>query len=168
MGGLSNTPGADLPLPPGRFINAYLLDGSTVDMSVDGSSSNVTYKFTASGNVSIGRLILYMETATAMADDEFGDATALVNGIDVICHTTTLVNWKDNIDILSTMFDYIDAGSAFGKTGRVLTGRWTFWKADDSMRGLLLEDGQEFKAVIKDNLSTAPTTLRMRVQGIVL
>ena len=158
------------PIAATTYIDAYLLNGGSNDMAVNGGTTPVEFTYTASGDSSIGRLMVYLGAAGNMSEGEFADfGAALTNGIDIVCNGTTLVNWKDNVDIQTTMFDFVDAGAAFGRAGKVLTGRWTFYKADDAIRGLALDDGDVFKAVVNDDLSSNDLTIfRTRIQGVVL
>ena len=156
-----------LPLVCTSYINTYLLNAGSEDMGVDGSDPAVEFSYTADGDSSIGRLMLFMESAGNMDSIKFGDLAALANGVTIVCDGTTIGTWKDNIDTQTTMFDYVNAGKAFGKEGKVLTGRWTFYKADDDLRGMALDDGAVFKAVVNDDLSGL-AVFRIRIQGAVL
>ena len=89
------------------------------------------------------------------------------NGVQVVCNDVVLATWKDNIDVNVSLFDYTSVGAAFGKQTRILVGRWTFYKSDDSMRGLDLKSGEVFKIVINDNLSTLDI-FRACIQGVLL
>ena len=149
------------------FINTYLLNGGSSELAVNGSSTPVEFTHTAVGYQVIGRMLLYLSASTAMQDTEFGDLTALSNGVDIVANGVVIANWKDNIDILTMMFDYMNAGKEFGKDGRVLAGRWTLYKAHDSSDGIGLAHGEVFKAVVNDNLAGLDL-FRIRVQGDIL
>ena len=155
------------PLVCTSYINTYLLNGGSEDMTVNGSSTPVEFSYTASGDSSIGRIMLYLESSGAMDSTKFGDLTALGTGVTIVCNGTTIGTWKDNIDIITSMYDFSWAGKAFGKETKVLTGRWTLWKADSDTRGMELDDGDVLKAVVNDNL-TGLSIFRIRLQGIVL
>ena len=146
------------------FVSSYLttVAGSN-DMAVDGSTP-VTFSYRVSPGTHLisGRLLIYLETATAMDSIEFGDLAVLANGVSIKIDGLEISNWKDNIDMLTDLFDLVEAGAAFGKATKTLVGRWTFWKAHADMAGL--EANSSVSVVVRDNLSTL-AIFRIKVQG---
>lgn len=140
-----------------NLISQYLLDGSTIDMAVDGSSTAVTYGYTVGGfqKLLLTRGMLVIEDSNvAFSPGNFGAiAGALANGVE-ISYTTkakgkiTIDIWKTNRQIRDTMFDFDQTFKSDG----VYTGRWTFSK-DLSSQGILLHAGDKFEIKIRDNLA---------------
>lgn len=80
-------------------------------MTVDGSVTPV--EFTLAGLPSqdyrVERFALYMEDATNWTDTDFGDLTALANGLQLVSGSTELVNIQDNIDLTMFFSDFVQA-----------------------------------------------------------
>lgn len=148
------------------YINTYLLNGTSNDMGIDGSSTPVSFNYTVpSGKkLLIGRILLYSEAATAFDSVKFLNLTALTNGISIRVNGKEITNWKDNIDMVTTMYD-MEEGAAFGKATKVLRGRWSLWKAAKNINGIILTSGQKFEVVVQDDLSAAGIIFRIRIQG---
>lgn len=152
-------------IDPANHVSEYVLNSSSNDMAVDGSSTPVTFSFTppAGKDFELSRVILYLETSTAMDSIEFGNISALANGVQINADGETITNWQDNIDMLTDMFDLAQAGEAFGKVTRTLAGRWTFTR-DVPVKSLLIPDGQSFDVVIRDAIQTI-SIFRLKVKG---
>lgn len=148
-----------------NHVTEYVLNGGSNDMAVDGTTP-VTFSYTppAGKDFKLHRMMLYLETSTAMDSIEFGNISVLSNGVQINVAGENLTTWKDNIDMLADMFDLDQAGEAFGKVTRTLSGRWTFAK-DVTGKALLIPDGQSFDVVIRDNLSTL-SIFRLKVKGL--
>ncbi len=145
-------------------VSEYVLNGGSNDMAVDGTTP-VTFSYTppAGKDFKVSRLLLYLETSTAMDSIEFGNIAVLANGVLINVAGETITTWQDNVDMLTDMFDLTQAGEAFGKVTRTLAGRWTFAR-DIPGKSLLVPNGQGFDIVIQDNLSTL-SIFRLKVKG---
>ena len=148
---------------PEEALDQYLLDGSTIDMNVDGSSTPVDYKYTvpAGKSLTLERILFYMDDATAFSPTTFGGISALTNGVDVIIAGSTIVNWKENEDIVCTCFDFVGYPN-FGKESSSGAGRWTMRRSFGEP--LIVRAGEEVIFRISDNL-TGLTHFRAHIQG---
>ena len=158
-------------LPAADFVSPSLKTGAgSTDMNVDGSGTAVPFLYSPPPGcaASVMRLILFLETSTAMDTGKFGDLAALTNGVkfQIVNGGTTDVieTWKTNEDILLDMYDFSSAGAIFGKTTKVATGRWSFFKATGGSRGLYVPKNGSFQVIVQDNLSGLPH-FHMHIQG---
>ena len=151
-----------------KHVSEYATNASSNDLTVDGSSSSVTFSVapTAGHDLEVSRIILYMESTLAMDSTEFGNLAALTNGVQIVANGEVLTTWQDNIDILCDMFDLSPAGEAFGKLTETLGGRWTFAK-DTNGLALLIPEGQTFDVVVRDDLTNL-VVFRVKVKGRLL
>ncbi len=131
------------------------------------------YMYKPSVNVIVERLLIGMESTTRMSPDEYGDLTALSNGIDVtakyangdVLHRFTIqpikATWHWGLlagsDVQPSAFE---AGS-----DRILV-RWTLSKAAYPFR-LLGTEGQYFSFNVRDDLSGLTSHL-VSLQGYVI
>ena len=161
--------GLSLVVNESNYISEYLLDGASNDMGVDGSVGAVTFNYSpvAGKKLILGRVIIYLEMGTNFDSDEFGDLSALANGVSIEANGTEIENWKDNIDIGTTACDHI-AGTIFSKAGRSILLRWTFWKAAGQTQGLEILPADGFSFIIQDNLSAANIIFRAKIQGVLV
>lgn len=150
---------------PSQVIKTYLFDDANSDMAVDGSGTPVIFKYTVPANsvLFLERFILYMEGSTALDSIKFGNLTALTNGVDLSAGGTILQNWKDNIDIATTMFD-VPGRANFGKETNTLTGRWTLSKETGGFP-LAVEAGGTVDVTVNDDLSTL-VAMHLKIGGM--
>lgn len=147
---------------PDNFLNIYLMDGSTVDMVVDGSGTPVNYEYTVPANkrAQIHRVLIFLDDTTAFGPNLFGGITALPNGITITAGGILLATWQDNVDMVTTMHDFIGFAN-LGKSDKSGSGRWSFSRTGGA---LTLAAGQTFTATINDAM-TGLDNMRMRIQG---
>jgi len=162
----SNGSLVDSVAEPENVITAYLENGGSNDMGVDGSSTPVTFSFTPTSgfNFKFVRFLLYFEANTAFDSEKFMNLTALTNGVDVKISGNTISNWKDNIDVLTDMFDLSSAGAVFGKETKSMSGRWTLQRTASAP--IWVADTESVAFVINDDLSAANIIFRAKVQGV--
>lgn len=156
-------------LPPWRHISAYLVNSAGAQsMAVDGSGgSPQVFSYSPPENYDFVavRIIIYLQTSSAMSVDVFGNlAAALGQGVEFKVNGTLITTWKDNIDICAEMFDHqalVSISDIAADT--TLVGRWTFSRDTNGM-GLATPNGTSFEVVINDDLSTL-TDFRMKLKG---
>lgn len=178
-GGLPHTYGNPLPVTDlnvgseilcENYVNEYLVTsaGST-DMGVDGSGDPVSFSYTVPTRkkLLLGRMLIFMQSGSVFSSDKFMHLAALTNGVSIQCNGGLLTNWKDNIDVVTDMFDS-EAGKAFSVEGKVLRNRWTFYKARGGMKGLVVDGNESVKAIIQDDLSAAGIIFRIKIQGVLI
>lgn len=152
-------------IAPNLRVGEYLQNNGSNDLAVDGSTPVVfSYAPPAGFNFLAVRMMIYMESQTAFASDKFGNLAKLANGVQINCGEVGIANWKDNIDIVTEMYDF--ARDAFGKADKLLVSRWTFTR-DTFGKCLLVPDGQSFSAVIQDDLSDL-IVFRMKIKGVLV
>lgn len=149
-----------------NYLTSYLVNGGSSDMGIDGSITPVSFAFMPPPNKIFlaARILLYMESGANFNSTTFMHLPALANGLQINVAGITLTNWQDNIDVILDMFDLANAGAAFGNERRNLTGRWTFTRAT-VQSPLIVNSGETFEALIRDDLSAAGIIFRMKVQG---
>jgi hypothetical protein len=146
----------------GSLLKTYLLNGASNDMAVDGTTPvDFSYTVPAGKILRLSRIMIYLQSAGAMSSEKFGDLVALSNGVSIIVDGSTLVTWKDNIDILTTMFD-APGYANLGKETRTLGGRWTLSKETGDQ--VDVHAGKQVIARVSDNLSTLDH-FRMTIGG---
>lgn len=152
-------------ITPDLHVGEYLLNGGSNNLAVDGTTP-VTFSYTppAGFDFLAVRLMTYIEASTAFGSDEFGDIATLANGVQINAAGIELTNWKDNIDIVSEMYDF--SRNAFGKADKLLVGRWTFTRDTYGIR-LLVPDSQSFDAVVQDDLRGL-VIFRLKVKGLLV
>jgi hypothetical protein len=147
----------------------------TDEMSVDGSGTPVTFKVRGkAGSINvpvtldITRLIGTMLTATAPALDEFGDLTALTNGM-VLRSTNGIIsnihNVKTNLEISARCYDY-DVIVATNPGVGVWGIKWRMTFAGQSKHGVTvrLEADESLDYIIQDDISGL-TSLKIIAEG---
>ena len=149
---------------PSESVTAYLLNGSDYEMNVDGSGTPVEYSYSVPerSHFTLFRVFFYIDDNTAFSADGFGALNALTNGVSVEVGGYELVNWKDNIDIVTTVFDYVGYPN-LGKTTTSGAGRWTMGKGFG--RPLPVRGGESIVVRISDDLRGL-THFRFRIQGV--
>ncbi len=147
------------------FVSEYLTNGGSNNMAVNGAAEPVEFVFSVPKNrrLTVGRIFIYIEGAAPFDSEKFGNLTALTNGLLIENNGSVLENWKDNVDIVTSMFD-TEEGRAFAQSGRVLRCRWTFSKSSGDAIGLVLRALQFFKTTVRDDLSSL-ALLRIKLQG---
>jgi hypothetical protein len=158
----------DFPYPIGSFVT-----GGITDMAVDGSSTPVIFGL-RNTDQSIGdtfdvtRLIFTVLTATVPAFDEFGDLTALTNGIVLRKKDGTywnIFNLKTNGELGGIMYDLSLADPINPNQGQNgFIARLTF--AGQSKVGvtLRLAPGEDLQLLVQDALQGL-TLLEIVVEG---
>ncbi len=160
--------GPPAALNESNYISAYLTNAGSNDMGVDGSTTPTTFSYTPPSGQCIfaGRIMMYLAATSNFTSTKFANQNALANGISIRVNGEEIENWKDNIDIATTMYDVIP-GDALG-TGKAILGRWSFYKASKmAENGLrVLPGAGGLSIVIQDDLSAAGLVLRVKVQGV--
>ena len=151
---------------PSDYLNVDLSFEGSHDMAVDGSLTPVVFSYPVpEGECAvIGRLMLYMSSSTNFSEDKFAHLDELPYGLRIEVNGTELTNWTNNVHISHTMYDFGSGGDIFGKAAQSAKGRWTFSKAHAKAGGLLVTEGQEFKATVRDDLSDLDH-LHLTIQG---
>lgn len=151
-----------------NYLSTYLLDGSTINMAVDGSVTPVIYRYTVPANtrVSIVRSFITLEHgAAAFAPGVFAALGAeLTNGVEISVTPSggskvVLELWKTNRHVRDTFFDF---DQTF-RTDGIYTGRWTFAN-DLNGNGIVLKTGDVFDFKIQDDLS-AVSYFSFKIKG---
>ncbi len=139
-------------IAPDEMLKTYLLNGSSIEMKVNGSVTPVIFKYTVpTGKILLlVRMIIYLSGSTDFADDKFGNQTALTNGVEVAVDSNVWEIWKDNIDLTTCMFD-TEGRKVFAKDTKSIGGRWTFSKEVGGPIELVA--GEIISVTINDNLS---------------
>jgi len=136
------------------------------DMNVDGSSSARVFSAVPPDEKFwiISRLLIYFSASTAFAEEKFANLAALTNGVSILCNNAEIFNWKDNIDIQTSMWD-ADGKVVYTKADRSISGRMSFFKMGMN-DGLKVSDNVNgFGMKIQDNLETLDM-FRARVEGV--
>lgn len=158
----------DKVLDQGNLVLEELLEPSSSaskEMAIDGTTP-VIFKAVPSADKYwlINRLLIYYSAATPFSENKFGIIT-LTNGISVLANNVEIINWMDNMDVQTTMFD-ADSKAAYTKEDRSISGRLSFFKLSVRTEGLLINDNTNgFGIKIQDNLSTL-TFFRARIGGM--
>ena len=153
------------------LLYKYLKDGATIDMSVDGSSTPVKYKYTVptDSRALITRVMIVILDKGPIPT-KFGGVATLTNGLDIQIFdsdgTTVLVDFLDGAPItqnaefgcLAGVDIQIDAGAASDS----LIVRWTLRDAGASA---VLTEGQIFQMTVNDDL-TGLDSMVVLVQGL--
>lgn len=153
-------------ITPSNYISAYLENGGSNDMGIDGDATPTAFTYTppAGFNFLAARIIIYMEASGNFVSTSFMNLAALGDGVRFSAGGVELTNWKTNIDIIADMFDLSNAGTAFSNERRSLTGRWTFTRGA-SGEPLVIMQGETIEALVRDDLSAAGIIYNIKVQG---
>lgn len=155
-----------------RHVSAYLVNSSgSNNLGVDGSGGapqTFSYSPPSLYDFLANRVIVYMQTATAMSVDVFGDlGAALGTGIEIKANEILITTWKDNIDIYTETSETSNANTVSDiAVDLTIMGRWTFHE-DTNGKGLYIPNGKSFEAIVNDDLSSL-TALRIRLKGILI
>ncbi len=131
-------------------------------------ASPISYKYWAyPGRVEhVKRFIISMTHTSAGTDDNFGNLSALTNGVVLRVQSdgvvSTYTNWKRNSDLILDMFDIVYTDKA-GPSSFGLRGNGEF-NPIGSIAYLDGNQGDYVELLVQDNL-TALTSFRVKVQG---
>ena len=157
-------------LNPKKLISEYLTNASSPDLNVDGSVTPVefSYRPNKGETVNIARLLIYLEGGTNFAAEDFANlATALTNGLTISFDGAQVASWRDNVDIVTTMYD-VEGYASLNNIARSISGRWTLNRAAPGFAGVeVTYENGGVVATVNDNLSTL-TQFRIRAQGHVV
>jgi hypothetical protein len=140
------------------YLSAYLENGGSNNMKVNGSVTPVTFSYTipADTRVALNRGFVVLEDgATSFVPGNFGQiSTGLTNGVEISVTPSggspvVLENWKTNREVRDTMFDFDEQW----RTAGTYIGRWSFTK-DLNQNGIVLKTGDAFNFKIQDDLSS--------------
>lgn len=147
---------------PDTYFNQYLINGDARNMGVNGQATPVSFIAgpPAGKNLLEARLILYLEGRTEFASLGFASLGALPGGVRISAAGVEIANWRDNIDIITDMYDLSATGLTNGGFTRV--GRWTQTKGTTG-EPLRIMEGEEIEALIRDDLRGI--LFRIKVQG---
>lgn len=141
------------PVPSQNTIEQtkFLLDGTTKNMNVDGSSVNVVYDFSpGAGEVfQIGSMCFYMGQAGGLASDKFENISTLTNGI------LLEIQADGNLRTFSNLQSNADLGVIF--FGGSSTGSKTSWEGQANFATTTRIDGDQsdfVRATIRDDLTS--------------
>lgn len=146
------------------YKSPYLLNVGSQDMTVDGSIIPIDFVYTVSGLTRAlwQRSFIDLTDGTQNFNSEnFGAITGgLLNGVDIIVNKsgieTVLENWKTNMDISMTCYDF----SSPYRQGEYI-GRWTI--TSDMGSPITLFNGDQIILRVRDNL-TSLDSFRFRVK----
>jgi len=138
-----------------EIVMDYMQNGSSRDMTVDGSSTPVTFTQTVTvptGSVfRIARRMMFLEDSTNFTSTTFAGITALTNGVDLAVEGEVIFNIKTNLDLAIAAFDS-NGQKNLGKEQQTMLVRLSFDKfLSDS--GLSLLEGEEFQIIVNDDLT---------------
>lgn len=154
VGGLF-TSDADPGVGPLEYFSAYLLNGGSDDLAVNGSITPVDFSYL----VPVGKILHLWRTFVTMEDGsqqfvagDFAGRAALVNGLEVGIVPdggvfTPFVNWKTNREVRAEMFDFNNTFKANG----AYTGRWSHNR--DVGTFVAVAGGVQAVARVNDDLS---------------
>lgn len=151
-----------------NIIIEYFLNGTSPNLNVNGAVTPVVFsKIPAAGkSFHIARIILFIETESPILPNKLGDLLTLTNGISIIANGVEIDNWKDNEDIITSMYD-VNRGYDVSGNLTSFAARLSFTKFDN-VHGLLIDDETNgFQVKVQDNLSGL-TSLRIKMEGIEL
>lgn len=149
-----------------NVINENLLFGGSPDMNVDGSTPKSFQAKPASGEIwHIARMFVYFSSSVAFAEDKFANLTALTNGVSLKIDGVEIANWKDNVDVLLSMFD-ADGKEVYTKKDKSIAGRMSFSRfMEGNKDGITTTDSVNgIELVVQDNLLTLDI-FRSCIQG---
>lgn len=159
-------PEATSELNVSNMVIRYLVNGTNNDMAVDGSGAAVTYSAIPPVGKKwvVARLLLYFSSgAPAFVELGFANLASLTNGVQLALNGDVFLNWQDNIDINTSMFD-ADGKALYTKADQSMSGRFSFFKFSVSGAGPTVRAPNGFSAIVRDDLSSL-TVFRMRIEG---
>lgn len=152
-----------------NVMTEYLTNGGSNAQNVNGSVTPVEFSSTPvpAGKVFLAsRVIIYMESSTAMDSNTFGDIAALTNGWQLKVNGVVSGIAKQNRELVSFMFD-AHGSEIFGKVNRTFIGRYSFSRFTDGALGITIREGETLSTIVADDLRNL-TYLEVRVQGMYL
>jgi hypothetical protein len=139
-----------------QYFKRYLLNGSSSDMTVDGSTTPVTFKLavTATETWFVDQIIFTILDAGNNDPEKFGAVSVLTNGLDFnfkIDGITHLYrNVKDNGDVASTFRDqFMGSAAGYMHNGNFYVGFEEF-KDEVTVRA---GNSDEVQVVVNDDLT---------------
>lgn len=150
-------------IPTGKVVHAtnYLLNGSSNSMSVNGSSTPVSFTYTVPGGQTwyVQNINLFMIDGGTMDPTDFGSIAGLTNGLlleaSVSGNLYTIGTYKNNVE-LATLFSSSSVGNSttlFGTSG--------FLETSDIYLGskvfkpeITLNAGDYIRVTVRDNLTS--------------
>jgi len=170
----TNTVTVDTPIDFEYQIGDQVSGGSS-DMAVKGSVTPVHYhiRYPDPGLTIVGditRIILVMECGGACSWAEFGDQTALTNGLILRKSTAStlhnILNAKSNKELANVMYD-LDILLAAGPAAvDAVKGRMTFSGLSKMGTVVRLDSGEDLEFIVQDNISGL-TTFKVFAEGYV-
>lgn len=153
-------------IEPDQLYAAYLENGGSNDMAVNGSVTEQTFSTTvaAGKTVLLRRILFYLDSDTAWSDTNFTHLAPLTNGVQLNVGGVQLAVAKDNVDFVAATFDF-EGRKNMAKETKSGAGRWTFTNAAGAP--LIVRAGETIEAVIRDNL-TGVGIFRMQAQGCIM
>jgi len=156
------------PDPLVQYVDAVGDGSGSVALNVDGSTPATFLFAPAAARIArVWTIVFGMISATQPEPDEFQDATALTNGINIFATISTAVVTlcggvpiKDNLGV-SVVFDHAGRPEFLG-TKKL--GVYVMEFHGEPLR-LIGEDGDSLSVVIQDNLS-ALESINMMVKGM--
>ncbi len=160
-----NTP-LDFNFPAGSTVAAF-----NRNMNADGSSTPVIYQVeigpASDEFIHINRIMMQMETSTAISLDKFGNLASLTNGIifrivnseDIIQNIWTI---KNNAEFALHAYDWMPYAAnnpIFGQDGM----SWRYSISGPSKHGVVIElqPGDKLQVVIQDDLNSAQSSAQI-------
>ena len=167
-----NTNDITVDTPSGSDIESGIFVGSSnINFNVDGSSTPVKFNLktgleSADITLLISRVIIVMETASTSAINQFGNITALTNGIYLRKTTgngaTTYFNAKSNLELVALGYDL--EGFPSGVSGNDgIRFRLTFTKMGSFIE---LGQGEDLELWIQDDLEALVNAFAT-VEGVI-
>lgn len=148
---------ANVTYPEAVYIKEAVLNGTSKDMNVNGSSTNVNFRYTpASGVYYLEQLSLVIEDQGDFLTTNFGALATLTNGIQINVKTKgqtfTIATIKENADIYG-LFTEAPASQAIAQTlAASINSYWAAWRLQNRIvLDSSLGDYIEFK--VRDNLT---------------
>ncbi len=150
-----------------NYICEALLNGSSRDMNVDGSSSAVTFsaKPAAGYKWIITQLELFLSDTDALTEGKFGNEDELTNGVSVLCNNTEIGLIKTNVCV--QMYFGAPGGGAdiYKRADKAIYAVADFKSADaGSNQGLEVLETHGFAMKVQDDISGL-VTLHCGVKG---
>lgn len=141
-------------VPSKGYFSKYLLNGSSRDMSVNGSTPvNFDIEVPAGEVWLFYRSFIFMEHgAVALSPDKFGTLDALSNGVQFGVlplggSFSVYENWTTNHEIVMTCYDHQNGLKGAG----TLFWRWS--QNLDVGGPILLNGGDKVRGIVRDNIA---------------
>lgn len=144
------------------YESKKLLDGSTKEMSVNGSSTSVVYSYSPSGGdvIYIDKLTIILQDPGSMDVGDFGSIASLTNGVLIEYQsngtTAEFANLQDNGDIATTFSSFWgppvggESGIGFTDANDTIIATYEFPNPIE----LDAASSDYFRITIRDNLTS--------------